>query len=168
MSDSDVKDTNPGQRAYRLPSLFSLLLHEVSRLRRNLLDKVLRPLGITRTQTLLLATLSNLQSGSCQQDLSVAMNTSKVNVAAMLNLLGASGYLERKNDLSDKRVKVLSITAEGYAALDQATEKARLIDAELIAGIDPDRLKVAEDVLNQIKANILKLGDEETASQLYS
>jgi DNA-binding MarR family transcriptional regulator len=96
------------------------------------------------------------------------MNTSKVNVAAMLNLLGASGYLERKNDLSDKRVKVLSITAEGYAALDQATEKARLIDAELIAGIDPDRLKVAEDVLNQIKANILKLGDEETASQLYS
>ena len=55
-----------------------------------------------------------------------------------------------------KRSGEYSIVTTGadYSAIN--TEKATRLDAELLAGIDPDQLKVAEEVLDKIKANILK------------
>src|ERR1700740_3344060 len=88
------------ERPLRLGSL----IHDVSRLRRTVVDKALRPLGVTRSQWWVLSSLSrNHGEGMMQTELSKAMDVGKVTLGGLIDRLEAGGYVERRPLPGDRR-----------------------------------------------------------------
>ena len=72
------------ERPFRL----GFLIHDVSRLRRTVVDKALRPLGVTRSQWWLLANLSRHEGGGIvQTELSKVMDVGKVTLGGLIDRL---------------------------------------------------------------------------------
>ena len=70
------------ERPFRLGSL----IHDVSRLRRTVVDKALRPLGVTRSQWWVLSSLSRSHGeGMMQTELSKAMDVGKVTLGGLID-----------------------------------------------------------------------------------
>lgn len=148
-------------RPYQLPNHLGYLLHETSRMRRAIFDKALRPLGITRAQWWLLATLSNLpEEGVSQNRLAAAMDANKVTVGVMLRLLESNGFVTRDASSTDKRANLIRITLEGYRVLDQTRVIAQYINGATVRSLSPAQQEHAEDALRTVRTNLIDLLDE--------
>jgi len=72
------------------PFRVGFLIHDVSRLRRTVVDKALRPLGVTRSQWWVLANLSRHNGGGMMQtELSKVMDVGKVTLGGLIDRLEA-------------------------------------------------------------------------------
>ena len=76
---------------------FGFLIHDVSRLRRVVVDRALKPLGITRSQWWVLAFLSR-RDGMTQTALASDLDLTKVAVGGLLDRMEAAGFVERRAD----------------------------------------------------------------------
>lgn len=92
------------------------LLHDVSRLRRNVVDRALKPLGVTRSQWWVFAFLSR-RDGMAQVTLADELDLGKVALDGLIDRLEASGLLERRGDREDRRVKRVFLTPPGVRLL---------------------------------------------------
>src|SRR3546814_11028934 len=90
-----TKDLNTGLR-------FGFLIHDVSRLRRVVVDRALKPLGITRSQWWVLAFLSR-RDGMTQIALAVDLDLTMVAIGGLLYRMEAAGLVELCADASDGR-----------------------------------------------------------------
>src|ERR1700747_2417675 len=89
------KDLNAGLR-------FGFLIHDVSRLRRIVVDRSLKPLGITRSQWWVLAFLSR-RDGMTQTALATDLDLTKVAIGGLLDRMEDAGFVERRADRNDGR-----------------------------------------------------------------
>ena len=72
------------------------LIHDVSRLRRTVVDKIMKPQGITRSQWWVLTNLSRNSSNEMMQtELANVLDIGKVALSGLLDRLEASGFVER-------------------------------------------------------------------------
>src|SRR5271157_3485951 len=98
------------------PSEFNLgfLVHDVSRLRRVVIDHALKPLGITRSQCWVLANL-HWHNGepAMQTEFAKALDLGKVALGGLLDRLEAHGYIVRRPAPGDRRAKLVEITPAG-------------------------------------------------------
>src|SRR4030095_15963106 len=69
---------------------FGFLIHDVSRLRRGVVDRSLKPLGITRSQWWVLAFLSR-RDGMTQTALADDLDLTKVAIGGLLDRMEAAG-----------------------------------------------------------------------------
>ena len=83
---------------------FGFLLHDVSRLLRTSFDRHARTIGLTRAQWRVLAHLSR-NEGIKQVGLADILEIQPITLARLLDRLGADGWVERRPDPSDRRVK---------------------------------------------------------------
>jgi len=152
----DDLPTPPDATRYRL----GFLLHDVSRLRRTIVDKVMRPLGITRSQWWV---LTNLQSDSkhemMQTELAQILDIGKVALGGLLDRLEVSGYVERKADPVDRRAKRVAITAEGQALLDGMQSRSVALNRDMMDCVTVEEILFAEDVLHRMKRNLIEMDD---------
>ena len=88
------------------------LVHDVSRLRRNVIDRALKPLGVTRSQWWVLAFLSR-RDGITQVALAQEMDLGKVALGGLVDRLEAVALIERRGDRNDRRVKRIFLTKAG-------------------------------------------------------
>src|SRR3546814_16780565 len=88
-----TKDLNTGLR-------FGFLIHDVSRLRRVVVDRALKPLGITRSQWWVLAFLSR-RDGMTQTALASDLDLTKVAIGGLLDRMEASRLVEDRADARD-------------------------------------------------------------------
>ena len=85
------------------------LVHDVSRLRRNLIDRFLKPLNVTRSQWWVLAFLSR-RDGMSQVSLAEELDLGKVALGGLIDRLEANSIVERRPDPIDRRVKRVFLT----------------------------------------------------------
>ena len=148
---SVVKAGNPLAKPFR----FGFLVHDVSRMRRTLFDVRMKPLGITRSQWSVLAALSRRpDEGVMQVDLAREMDVGKVTIGGLIQRLEKIGYVRREVDARDLRVRRVFITAGGFEIIRQMEQLGGDHNARTLAGISETDLKIAEDVLAKVKANI--------------
>ena len=88
------------------------LIHDVSRLRRVVVDRALKPLGITRSQWWVLAFLSR-RDGMTQTALAADLDLTKVAIGGLLDRMEAAGFVERRADQSDGRARRVYLTRAG-------------------------------------------------------
>lgn len=88
------------------------LIHDVSRLRRVEFDRELAPLGITRSQWWVLAFISR-NDGLPQTQLAIELDVGKVALGSLIDRLQAAGFVERRADGKDRRVKRVFLTPDG-------------------------------------------------------
>ncbi len=137
------------------------LLHDVSRLLRKRFDRRARTIGLTRAQWSVLAHLSR-NEGINQAALADILEIEPITLVHQLDKLEAAGWIERRLDAADRRVRLLFITATGRKFLEKMHELGAATRAEALAGVSSAEHDALIDSLIKIKAN---LSERETASQ---
>ena len=103
---------------------FGFLIHDVSRLRRIVVDRALKPLGITRSQWWVLAFLSR-RDGMTQTALAADLDLTKVAIGGLLDRMEAAGFVERRADHSDGRARRVYLTRAGAKMVATIREQRR-------------------------------------------
>lgn len=142
------------------------LVHDVSRVRRTLFDNEMKPLGMTRSRWWLLAQLSRSLNyrgvdGMLQTELAEIMEVGKVTVGGLIDRLEEAGFVERRPDPVDRRAKRVVITKKGHGVLTTMSEVGRRLNVSVLDGIKQKDIKIAEEVLAKMKANILEVLEEQ-------
>src|SRR5258708_25911695 len=97
------------------------LIHDVSRMRRNVVDRVLKPLDVTRSQWWVLAFLSR-DDGMSQVALADELDLGKVAIGGLVDRLEAVGLVERRPDKVDRRLKRGLLVPDGSCLIERIRE----------------------------------------------
>jgi DNA-binding MarR family transcriptional regulator len=155
------KDLNTGLR-------FGFLIHDVSRLRRIVVDRALKPLGITRSQWWVLAFLSR-RDGMTQTALAADLDLTKVAIGGLLDRMETAGYVERRADRRDGRSRRVFLTRAGSKLVTTIRENVEAIELDILARVPEEALNQASETLMVLKDTLLALvggtGDETEDSE---
>lgn len=133
---------------------FAYLIHDVSRLRRTLFDRWLSPHGITRSQWWVLAFLSR-RDGVPQTELAHELDVGKVALGALIDRLEIGGFVKRRPDRTDRRVKRIFLTRRARGLLETIWEANRQFNGHVLSGLPDDDLRVAIATLDRLKRNLV-------------
>ena len=129
------------------------LLHDVSRLLRRRFDGRARTIGLTRAQWSVLAHLSRYE-GINQTALADILEIEPITLVHQLDRLEAAGWIERRLDPQDRRVRLLYLTDRGRPILERMHELGAETRAEAVAGLSAAEHDALIDTLLRIKANL--------------
>jgi DNA-binding MarR family transcriptional regulator len=138
------------------------LIHDVSRLRRNVSDKAFAPLGITRSQWWVLAYLSR-KDGMPQTQLAQELDLGKVALGGLVDRLQAGRLVKRRSDPADRRVKRVFLTEDGRAMIGRLRAATGPLNLKMLRGIAPADLEVTAKVLHHMKHNLIDLAEDPDA-----
>jgi MarR family transcriptional regulator, transcriptional regulator for hemolysin len=140
------------------PFRIGFLIHDVSRLRRTVVDKALKPMGVTRSQWWVLANLSRHDGeGMMQTELAKVMDVGKVTLGGLIDRLEASGLVKRQADPKDRRAKRVVTTPKGVKLLSEITLIAKGVNAQIMNGIAKGDVSRAELVLHRMKQQLISM-----------
>ena len=140
------------------PFRIGFLIHDVSRLRRTVVDKALRPIGVTRSQWWVLANLSRHGGeGTMQTELAKVMDVGKVTLGGLIDRLENAGLVKRQADPEDRRAKRVVMTPKGTKLLADIQEIAFDVNSRIMAGIAKNDIARAETVLYKMKQQLIAM-----------
>ena len=140
------------------PFRIGFLIHDVSRLRRTIVDKALRPMGVTRSQWWVLANLSRHNGdGMMQTELAKVMDVGKVTLGGLIDRLETTGLLKRLADPSDRRAKRVVMTPRGTKLLADIQGIAAQVNAQIMNGISRSDISRTETVLYKMKQQLISM-----------
>jgi DNA-binding MarR family transcriptional regulator len=132
------------------------LVHDVSRLRRRVVDRALKPLGVTRSQWWVLAFLSR-SDGMSQVALADELDIGKVALGQLIDRLEKTGFVVRRPDEVDRRVKRIHLTKRSHVLIARIRDNVRVTEKEILEKIDADDLKATVRALRSMKENLLTI-----------
>ncbi|WP_439620369.1 MarR family winged helix-turn-helix transcriptional regulator [Hyphomonas sp.] len=135
---------------------FGFLIHDVSRLRRIVVDRSLKPLGITRSQWWVLAFLSR-RDGMTQSALATDLDLTRVAIGNLLDRMQSAGFVERRSDPNDRRSRRVHLTRPGRQIVAKIRASVDRLEPDLLAGISEEQLNQAAETLVILKRNLLRL-----------
>src|ERR1700674_1045163 len=154
-------DSNP---SHRRDIKLGYLIHDVSRMRRTAFDQLMKPLGITRAQWWVLAHLSR-QDGMAQTQLADLLDVGKASLGSLLDRLEATGFIERRPDSTDRRVKRVFLSRSSMQLLEQLTAAEAAINSKILTGLaDKDRNELIR-MLSIVKDSLSQLGLTDSSSE---
>ena len=140
------------------PFRIGFLIHDVSRLRRTVVDNALRPMGVTRSQWWVLANLSRHNGkGMMQTELAKVMDVGKVTLGGLIDRLEASGLVKRQADPTDRRAKRVVMTPKGIKLLADIQVVATEVNGRIMNGIGRNDVTRAETVLYKMKQQLIAM-----------
>jgi MarR family transcriptional regulator, transcriptional regulator for hemolysin len=128
----------------------SFLIHDVSRMRRTAYDQLMRPLGVTRAQWWVLAHLSR-RDGMMQTELADALDVGKASLGTLIDRLEAGGFVERREDPTDRRAKRLYMAEPGYELLERMTHEEIRFNERVLSGLSATDRETMIRTLTAIK-----------------
>jgi len=142
------------EKVFRL----GFLIHDVSRLRRTVVDKALKPYNITRSQWWALANLSRHNGrGMMQTELASVMDVGKVTLGGLIDRLEAAGFVAREPDPNDRRAKRVKMTKAGEKLLRTMSSVAETINQEVVRDLTAKEIAQAENSLYKIKKRLIEM-----------
>ena len=134
------------------------LIHDVSRLRRTVVDKELKPYNITRSQWWALANLSRHNGkGMRQTELASVMDVGKVTLGGLIDRLEGAGYVTRDTDPNDRRAKCVKMTREGEKLLRKISDIAKTMNQNVVQDLSPLQIAKMESGLYKIKKRLIEM-----------
>ncbi len=140
---------------------FGFLIHDVSRLRRIVVDRALKPLGITRSQWWVLAFLSR-RDGMTQTALAADLDLTKVAIGGLIDRMETGGFVERRADERDARARRVYLTRAGQKLVASIRENVDIVETEILETVTEEELDYAAKVLIKIKAQLISLAGVDT------
>ncbi|QQV77672.1 MarR family transcriptional regulator [Sphingomonas aliaeris] len=154
-------EAEPVRRPSAKQFRFGYLIHDVSRLRRIIMDDIMRPYGITRSQWAMLSALSRSGNmGMTQVDLARLLEIGKVTAGGLLERMETTGHIERRADSSDGRARRVFITEQGYETIRLMIAVASKANKRIMRGVSAEEAKIAEKVMFKIKLNLKDIHEE--------
>ncbi|WP_068076032.1 MarR family winged helix-turn-helix transcriptional regulator [Novosphingobium lentum] len=135
---------------------FGFLIHDVSRLRRIVVDRALKPLGITRSQWWVLAFLSR-RDGMTQTALAADLDLTKVAIGGLIDRMETGGFVERRADERDARARRVYLTRAGKQLVATIRENVDVVETDILSAVSENELDDAARSLVKIKARLLEI-----------
>ncbi len=136
------------------------LIHDVSRIRRMMFDRSLAPLGITRSQWWVLAFISR-KDGLKQTELANELDVGKVALGALIDRLETAGFVTRRPEPIDRRVKRVFLTKKVGQFMKRLRKETDVFNARIIEGIDRSTLEKTSEALLAMKQNLLTMAGDD-------
>jgi MarR family transcriptional regulator, transcriptional regulator for hemolysin len=135
-----------------------LLVARLARVWRRKADQTLSAHGLSEATAHPLLILSRGGRENVRQGvLADEMGLEGPSVVRLIDLLAAEGLVERREDPTDRRAKILRMTPLGDAKADEIKRVMRRLRAELMKDISPEELAVTFDVLRRIELSANRL-----------
>jgi DNA-binding MarR family transcriptional regulator len=119
-------------------------------------DRALKPLGVTRSQWWVLAFLSR-SDGMSQVALADELDLGKVALGQLIDRLAKTGFVTRQPDEEDRRVKRIHLTKRSHALIAQIRDNVSVTEKEILEKIDAADLKATVRALRGMKDNLLTI-----------
>lgn len=132
------------------PPRLGRLIGQASRRWRQAIDHRLQGCKVTDAGLAPLVQLARAGEPVRQKELAAALSLDSSSLVRILARLEADGLVRSAPDPRDGRAKALSLTPAGEALGRRALAVSRELEAEVLAGIDEDRIAAARDVLQRI------------------
>jgi MarR family transcriptional regulator for hemolysin len=137
-------------------SSISWLLADASRLIRKLADRRLGTIGLTRAQWQALANLRRM-GPMTQAALAEVMEVETATIARLIDRLEAAGWIERRAEAQDRRVKLVTMTEKATAIMDEMGVIGQKLRDDMLVDLSPSELDGMIDTLTKIKSRLIRL-----------
>lgn len=132
---------------------FGFILNDVARLLRKTYDRRVKWLGLTRSQWWVLTHLYRAD-GVTQSELAETLEVEKPTLGRLLDRLEAKGWVERRPDAADRRVKRVHLTAAVEEPMRRMRTVAADVRADALSGLSAREREQFVDLLLKIKGNL--------------
>jgi MarR family transcriptional regulator for hemolysin len=129
------------------------VLHDVARLLRKRFDQKSRGLGLSRAQWSVLAHLAR-HEGINQSALAEILEIEPITLVRLIDKLEAAGWVERRLDATDRRVRLLHLTSKAHPILETMRALGAETREEAMAGLSLAKREELIETLLTIKANL--------------
>jgi MarR family transcriptional regulator, transcriptional regulator for hemolysin len=133
-----------------LEERFSGALHNTSRAWRQALDRRLKFLGVSQASWMTIAVAAKAKGPLSQSELAQRLDVEGATMVAMVDRLVKAGLVVREPSMTDRRVKRVVLTPAGDLLYDRVRTEAAAFRKELLDGIDPKKLLVATELLENL------------------
>ncbi len=137
-------------------SSINWLLADTSRLIRKLADRRLSTIGLTRAQWHALGNLRRL-GPMTQAALAEIMEVETATIARLIDRLEAAGWIDRKPDASDRRVKLVSMTPKADAVMEEVIVIGQKLRDDMLADLSTAEREQLVATLSTIKTRLIRL-----------
>mgnify|MGYP001220995108 CR=1 FL=1 len=131
----------------------AFLLMEAARLQRTAFDRRVRKLGFTRTQWLALRRVGD-QPGVSQSELAELLEVEKASAGRLIDKLEEFGWIERRPDDTDRRIKRIYMSDLGRKIHAQITPIAEAMVEEELSGLTTKERETLTDILLIVKQQL--------------
>ncbi|HXD07849.1 MAG TPA: MarR family transcriptional regulator [Burkholderiaceae bacterium] len=136
---------------------FTAALHGTARTWRLAVDRRLKSLGMSQAAWMTVAMAAKSKEPLAQIELAQRVGVEGATMVAMLDRLAKAGLVVRTPSLTDRRVKLVTLTPQGEALYARVRSEGAAVRRRVLAGIDPKRLALATELLEQIQAAVEEL-----------
>jgi MarR family transcriptional regulator for hemolysin len=135
---------------------FGALVARAARHWRRAVDRRLQPFGLTEATWLPLIYLARASTPMRQKDLAAALTLDGSSVVRLLDALAAAHLIERSEEITDRRAKIITVTARSWSIIEQVEVASREVRNATLDGLSHDELSVATRVLNTVCSNLAR------------
>jgi|SRR6185369_8303988 len=136
---------------------FTAALHGTARTWRLAVDRRLKSLGMSQAAWMTVAMAAKSKEPLAQIELAQRVGVEGATMVAMLDRLAKAGLVVRTPSLTDRRVKLVTLTPQGEALYARVRSEGAAVRRRVLTGIDPKRLALATELLEQIQAAVEEL-----------
>lgn len=151
-------DTSPLDRQESADRNVGFLLHDTARLMRVNYDRRMGELGLTRSQWWVLTHLY-FNEGISQTELSAILDVERATLGRLLDRLEDKGWVERRPDATDRRLKRVFLTGEVEELLRTMRSLAGDLRTDALKGLDDNEQTQLVELLLRVKDNLGRMLD---------
>ncbi|MBN8996311.1 MAG: MarR family transcriptional regulator [Rhizobiales bacterium] len=141
-----------------------ILVHDVGRLMRRLIDAKAQSLGLTSAQWRVMSAVYRAeyqkQEPLNQAALADQMDVEPITLSRQIDRMQAAGLIERRPDPGDRRAYRLFLTEEARPLVAEFRAIAGECVNEALAGVTDAEIDLVNDVLSRIRANLVAKPEE--------
>jgi DNA-binding MarR family transcriptional regulator len=136
-----------------------VVISDVARLLRTEFDRRVRKLGITRAQWLMLTRLHR-KPGASHSELAEMLEVEKATAGRMIDRLEANGWVTRRTEVGDRRVKRVYLTAEAERVHRRIWHVAEATVEDAMGDLSAQESRQLMGLLLRVKRTLVSKGDE--------
>ncbi|QPC93759.1 MarR family winged helix-turn-helix transcriptional regulator [Mesorhizobium sp. INR15] len=136
------------------------LIHDAQRLLRKRFEVKASGLGLSSAQWRLFARVAK-ENGVAQARLAELLEIEPISVSRLVDRMEESGWIERRPDATDRRVRMIFPTPKASEAYAQVKSMAGEVYEEALVGVSPEARRV---LIKGLEAMVQNLTDGETSS----
>jgi MarR family transcriptional regulator, transcriptional regulator for hemolysin len=142
----------------------ALKLTVVARQLRITFDQAAEESGMTRAQWHLIAAVAR-NPGATQRLIAEALEVREITAGRLVDRLCEEGYLKRQEHPSDRRAYCVYLTPAAQPVLDKLDELAKVHEAAIFAGFQPQELEELDRLLDAISRNMSAARNQRAAGK---
>lgn len=132
-----------------------LRLNVLARVLRNIFDRKVIDLGVTRSQWQMIVVVAR-KPGVTQRTIAEALEISEASAGRLIDRLCAEGLLERRERDDDRRARAVYITEKAEPLLAKLAEIAVVNEERLFKGFTEEELDNLQDYLDRMHHNAMQ------------